>query len=192
MFSGSKSLKSPRAKLTPQKTVSFRVYELEQKTRLKALYPFLSADQIKKKIKDQWGTLTQEDKNKYTKVTLKATPVKGKQKSPKAEKYCNHSRKRKKFSENVPNKKPRLEVCTTPEFINTEKLHDFRQVHAETYDNDFSDLPTSQESLSYSPHYDWTTKGTVTYQNVGSSVDRMIPQIIDNTPYNQAGILKSR
>ena len=188
MFPGSKLLNSEKfspRKLTPQKTVSFKVYQLEQKSRLKSLYPFLSADQIKKKIKDQWTTLGQEDRNKYTKVSLKPTPIKGKHKSPKVEKFYDVTRKRKKPFENILNKKPRLDICPTPEYVNTEKLHDFRKVHQENYDNDFSDSPASQES-------DWTTKGTLTYQSKSFCVNRAAPEVVNDTPCHQAGILKNR
>ena len=193
MFSQSKQT-STKSKLTPQKTVSFKVYELEQKTRLTAFYPFLKPEQIRGKIKDQWHNLTQEEKNKYTKVTLKTTPVKESRVSKKSMKslYHEQNRKRKTATENCLNKKPKTDVCATHEFINTEKLHDFRTKHTEHYDNDFSNSSASRDDQAGAPVYDWMKKKQATYQSGGSNIERKTPEIIDNTPCKQSGILKNR
>ena len=168
------------------------MYELEQKTKLKASYPFLSADQIKSRIKDQWHNLAQDEKNKYMKVRLKSTPVKDKQKSNKYQKSYEYNRKRKTNSDVTAVKKQKLEVCPTPEFVNMEKLHDFRTKHTECYDNDFSDSPASQENQTESSLRGWMKTGMVTYEKACFNVERQTPEVIDNNPCQQAGILKTR
>ena len=182
-----------KSRLTPQKTVSFKVYELEQKARLKASYPFLKPEQIRSKIKDQWHNLTQDERSKYTKVTLKSTPVKETKVTNKSMKSLYmQDRKRKTVVENTHSKKLKTDVGSTPEFVNTEKLHDFRTKHAEHYDNDFSDSPASQDDQTEVPVSDWTKKQQATYQRSGSNIERKTPEIVDNTPCKQPGILKNR
>lgn len=196
MFSSSKSAsrtdRLPKiAKLTQQRAVSFKVYELEQKAKLKTYCPFLSADQIKNKIKDQWHNLAQEEKKKYTKIVLKSTPVKEKHATNMSLKTSKRGRKRKKGIENILSKRTKLDICATPEHVNTQKLRDFRTKHTEHYDNDFSGSSASQDS-QLAPLYDWTMKGMATYQKCSSNIERVIPEIVDNSPCQQAGILKNR
>ena len=192
MFSRRK-LTPPKSRLTPQKTVSFKVYELEQRTRLKAAYPFLKPEQIRSKIKDQWHNLTQDERSKYTKVTLKSTPVKETKVTSKSVKSVyTQDRKRRTVAENPNSKKHKLDVGSTPEFVNTEKLKDFRTKHTEQYDNDFSDSTTSQDDQAEVPVSDWTKRQQATYQRGGSNIERKTPEIVDNTPCQQPGILKNR
>jgi len=108
-----------------QHVPNFSVFASTNKPKLKTQYPFLSADQIKCKLKDLWNNLEPSEKQNYYKVT----PTKFSKHEKK--KVCATKQKVLKRKSCV------IDPGNTPEYVNTKKLKDFRDKHNEKYENDF-------------------------------------------------------
>lgn len=154
---------------------SFEMYVSANKSKLKTCYPFLSAHQIKNKLKDAWKSLNDQQRKKYCKATVKVTPEKRVRKQrQKREKLI------KKIKSTGREKKDELtRVADTPEYVNTMKLHDFREKHLVKYENDFDkDWPVFHSDLQ---------RLDISYKT--SQKSEHVPDV-EGTPTKQHGILK--
>lgn len=155
---------------------SFEMYVCANKSKLKTCYPFLSSHQINNKLKDAWKSLNEQQKKKYCKATVKVTPEKRVRKQrQKREKLM------KKKSAGREKKEELTRVSDTPEYVNTMKLHDFREKHLVKYKNDFGkDWPVFQSDLQ---------RLDISYKT--NQMSEHIPDV-DETSTKQHQILKLR
>ncbi|XP_053399744.1 uncharacterized protein LOC123557432 isoform X2 [Mercenaria mercenaria] len=106
----------------PVQPVRFKSFVAAEKSKLRTAYPFLSADQINRKIKEKWKLQNQCEQLQCTKTALKDLHLK---------------RGPSSSIKNSPKRQRKIEVCETPEYVNLYKLHGFRKQHTESYKNDF-------------------------------------------------------
>ena len=187
MFMNSPAL--PKGNLVLQKVVSFKCFETREKCRLQLAYPFLSPEQIKGKIRDRWNKLSDEEKQNYTTYKLDKTPKK-KSETGSSKKSASAKKKRKAlFKIGSPKaKEKKLDICDTPEYVNTQKLKDFRSLHSKCYENDFSESSLSSTISAQSPLFkEDTVRKYIIKGNIGMKL-----KTPDCKKMSTQGILRNR
>jgi len=158
---------------------SFGIYVLAKRSKLVTSYPFLSNEQINRKLKEAWNRLSDEDKKVYSKSTVKLTPVKQTPRST-------EKRKRQSKGKTSPQARKKDDtpcIPATPEYVNTRKLKDFRETHSEiNYKNDFDD----EDCVAFKPAIDSQNVWSTTYPSKHVEMPAEL-----ETPVKQ-GILKPR
>ncbi|KAK6172804.1 hypothetical protein SNE40_016390 [Patella caerulea] len=171
-------MKTPEKAYVTLYVPSFTVYYQDQRGRLSSKYPFLSADQINCKIRDQWKAMKNHDKKSYTIPKLCLTPSrkssvekKTVNSRSKSEERRKSSSKNKLFTEIGSGKKPDRLSAPAPTKI-------FKQISVEDW-------------LKRDGRKNGSKTKPQTYSSSIYAKSCELPEILDRTPHVKNGILKN-
>ncbi|XP_071126038.1 cylicin-1-like isoform X2 [Mytilus edulis] len=149
--------------------VSFKLFQQKETVHMKSLYPFLTKSQINSKVRELWKNMSADERQNFSKTVLTKTPTKS---SP-------FAKQTKRMGSN--SSRDRRSKCSIWTDQKTE-------VTSPVYKSDFD-----SQNITSSPN--WLTEtspipATKDYTKTKYQPDNVIPEIIDETPNKQPGILK--
>ncbi|CAC5369038.1 unnamed protein product [Mytilus coruscus] len=149
--------------------ISFKMFQQKETVHMKSLYPFLTKAQINSKVRELWKNMSRDEKQNFSKTVLTKTPTKSSPVTKQIRRIVSNSSKDKRSK------------CNIWKDLKTKET-------SPVYKSDFD----SQNSTS-SPN--WLTETSAIpiakdYSKTRNQPDNVIPEIIDETPNKQPGILK--
>lgn len=149
------------------------MFQQREVIHLKSLYPFLTKAQINNKVREQWKCMPQNEKQGFSKTVLTKTPTKSPSSTQQKKRQCY-----KKYG--------KLKCSIWSDFKTDKKTP--------TYQSDFSS-PSTDQCVTQKQSPDWLKNSEnfplkKNYSKVKNQNDNLVPEIIDETPGKQEGILK--
>lgn len=154
------------------KKISFKMFQQRESIHFKSLYPFLTKTQINNKVREKWKCMSQSEKLNYCVTVLTKTPPKPSPTQRKRQSYPISGRSK----------------CSIWSGSKEEK-------RKPGYQSDFSSPSIDQNitgKQNKSPAWlrDPTLSSNKDYSKAKYHIDNSVPEIIDETPSKQQGILR--